>query len=56
MGKNRNQVIVRASVVGTRLAAKPADREHPLGHGKTGVILMGIGIYAVNTTDVDLSD
>lgn len=77
MGKNRNQVIVRASVVGivtnlllagfkafvgmmshsvaitmdalnnlsdamsslitivgTRLAAKPADREHPLGHGR----------------------
>lgn len=99
MGKNRNQVIVRASVVGivtnfllagfkafvgmmshsvaitmdalnnlsdamsslitivgTRLAAKPADREHPLGHEKTGVILMGIGIYAINTTDVDLSD
>lgn len=28
MGKNRNQVIVGASVVGTRLAAKPADREH----------------------------
>ena len=35
---------------------KPADREHPLGHEKTGVILMGIGIYAINTTDADLSD
>lgn len=45
------------TIIGTRLASKPADREHPLGHGRieymTSMIVSAIVLYAGITTMIE---